>query len=570
MDISDRNSVPCSTALTQYAVRLLNMLNKEAFDTLFSSIKHSNEKYVVAFPPDKKWRLDVKGEKVYISLPAATGPPRDFFDILAVIPQGPESPECLFALNWKAFDMRGMMEVFAFSKEAQELTLKNANRTVLLRQVRGVVGLHCSVGLMKPVRSLAAVDGPDCLFKHIVSPTSMTQPRLRMEFGKDCDASTFLTGLSEEQGSIVRSVVGWFTSSDTSVSCYTVHGVFGSGKTRVLAASIKAIVKLMGNDERILLTAATNVAVDNVLARLGDIVPSGCIARMGVKERIDKELHSLVCKGSRAKSEGKKIIAATATCALSEIDFECDFLVVDEAAQLTEVSAVPIILRTRPKRILMFGDMNQLRQPGTESISPSLIEAFENFNSPLVTKLCLWTQYRCANRIAQVCSDLFYESRVLMGEQYDEPEAPIPTLGIVVHNNESARGSLASQKNLGEFELILKFLRKYQEYISQKRVAIISFYNSQVSLIQEELSLFASNIRADTVDSFQGGEADIVILSTVASNVSRSEIFVANPNRLNVAISRAKRHLIVFGHSQLWERQNTYKRIAEYGQRLEL
>lgn len=91
---------------------------------------------------------------------------------------------------------------------------------------------------------------------------------------------------------------------------------------------------------------------------------------------------------------------------------------------------------------------------------------------------------------------------------------------------------------------------------------VITFYKAQDALIKEALA--AADIDEDTwlrvltVDQAQGSEADVVVLSCVRSNTSHKVGFLANPNRLNVAVSRSRERLIVVGD------QNTLKGDARW------
>jgi len=80
-------------------------------------------------------------------------------------------------------------------------------------------------------------------------------------------------------------------------------------------------------------------------------------------------------------------------------------------------------------------------------------------------------------------------------------------------------------------------------------IAIISPYSKQVQLLRTELSARKDtrDIRVGTVDSFQGQETGVVIFSAVRSNTLNELGFLRDPRRLCVAITRAKRGLILVG-----------------------
>ena len=104
---------------------------------------------------------------------------------------------------------------------------------------------------------------------------------------------------------------------------------------------------------------------------------------------------------------------------------------------------------------------------------------------------------------------------------------------------------------------------------------IITFYKAQLNVLRD---LFAergfvedTQLRIVTVDQSQGSEADIVILSTVRSNPHKAIGFLKNPNRLNVAVSRARERLVIVGdRSTVAHHANgEWPRIADACQPLE-
>lgn len=154
-----------------------------------------------------------------------------------------------------------------------------------------------------------------------------------------------------------------------------------------------------------------------------------------------------------------------------------------------------------------------------------------------------------------------------------------------------------SRVNYGEVEIIRKLLRElnnsisFHEYnnkwnnIEDKQIGLISFYGKQLRLLKEMAKEFNPNdipIRVSTVDRFQGMERNIIIVSMVRSHCIQTEKgqkpnykkypeegypkqkdlgFAQSPNRLNVALSRAKRLLIIVGDSQLFRTKDIYDNV---------
>lgn len=152
-----------------------------------------------------------------------------------------------------------------------------------------------------------------------------------------------------------------------------------------------------------------------------------------------------------------------------------------------------------------------------------------------------------------------------------------------------------SRVNYGEVETIDRLLERFeksstfQRYLSKfskdedKQIGIISFYGKQIKQLRNIAFKHPSlPIRVSTVDRFQGMERNIVIVSMVRSNIIQSSKdqkpdrkrypeygypmqkslgFAQSPNRLNVALSRAKRLLIIVGNRDLFSQLEIYQRL---------
>ena len=126
--------------------------------------------------------------------------------------------------------------------------------------------------------------------------------------------------------------------------------------------------------------------------------------------------------------------------------------------------------------------------------------------------------------------------------------------------------------NPEEGTLLLKHLRLLlEEYRldTPLRIGIISPYKAQVQYLTEQLKeQFAgedlSRISVKTVDGFQGQEKDVIYISLVRSNDSKEIGFLSDIRRMNVAITRARRKLVLFGDSATLGGHPFYKEFLEY------
>ena len=96
-------------------------------------------------------------------------------------------------------------------------------------------------------------------------------------------------------------------------------------------------------------------------------------------------------------------------------------------------------------------------------------------------------------------------------------------------------------------------------------IGIISFYKAQVDCLQKRLE--GKNIKIATVDSFQGQEKRIIILSAVRSNRGTTLGFTDQPDRMNVAFTRAKTTLIIVGNEETLSQDPNWRKILRYVER---
>jgi len=188
------------------------------------------------------------------------------------------------------------------------------------------------------------------------------------------------------------------------------------------------------------------------------------------------------------------------------------------------------------------------------------------------------TQYRMDPVILQFPNKRFYESRVMSGEnvQNREPQVFAPFLFF----DTQGRGREESDKtfsfrNSYEIAVIKDLLKQDPDIVAiieahlDARIIIITPYKSQAKHLREMCGPLKMNIEVSTVDAFQGQEGDIVILSTVRT---KQVGFVDDKQRLNVALTRAKRVLRVVGDKAFFEglpNGSTLRALAVYASKAE-
>lgn len=248
-----------------------------------------------------------------------------------------------------------------------------------------------------------------------------------------------------------------------------------------------------------------------------------------------------------------------------------DWVIIDEASKaLPTELIIPLI---RGKRLIMVGDHKQLKPMVDHAVKKNLSEEarhwvdvtlFEDLylKVPEANKEMLSTQYRMHPEIAALVSTIFYEEKLKNGIRDSVPSnVPLdPVSFIQVQGREEAVNT--SFINESEVNLILSSLRKIRPQLikSKQSVGIISMYKSQVDYIQKRLGSEFNDldIEVNTVDSFQGREKHIIYLSTVRTEALG---FLSDPQRINVAISRAMNHLVIIGHEDLLLKNPYFRKV---------
>ena len=284
-------------------------------------------------------------------------------------------------------------------------------------------------------------------------------------------------------------------------------------------------------------------------------------------------------------------------------------LFIDEAAQALE-PACWIAIR-RASRVILAGDHQQL--PPTikcyeamkQGLGKTLMERIVENQPDAVTLLKV--QYRMNDDIMKFSSDWFYQGEVESDESVKhrsvlDLEHSIQWIDgneILQQVNEDLEKQGASEEKLdidfteqfigenhgrinkAEAELVLSTLKNYIDKIGKERflaerldVGIISPYKVQTQYLRqqirkrEEFRPFRQVISVNTVDGFQGQERDIILISLVRSNDNGQIGFLSDLRRMNVAMTRARMKLIIFGDKATLQHHTFYRKLIQYVERL--
>ncbi len=283
--------------------------------------------------------------------------------------------------------------------------------------------------------------------------------------------------------------------------------------------------------------------------------------------------------------EKSKLICATLSVAATlPMERIFDRLFVDEAAQALPPSFWIGALRAR--RWVMAGDHCQLA-PTVLSDAVELRETiFErSIGKATAPAMMLNRQYRMRPEIAAPSNTEFYQGLLLTDAEAAQRPAPqaalferpllfVDTAGaeLAEQVDELSR----SRHNPGEVKLLLDLLALFVPELEsmQLSAALLTPYSSQAALLRSALrDRFPGRApaSADTIDAFQGGERDWIGISLVRSNETRETGFLSDVRRMNVAMTRARRFLLIVGDSLTLGSDPFYERllahIEEHGER---
>lgn len=258
-------------------------------------------------------------------------------------------------------------------------------------------------------------------------------------------------------------------------------------------------------------------------------------------------------------------------------------LFLDEGGQCSESEFFIATTYPSVKRIIVMGDPQQL--PATV-IDPQC-KAY-GFGKSWLSQICrlhpekvhlLDMQYRMDTKILSFPNRMFYSDRIRsdasVRNRFPHVERPLLFIDTARKGSEEKDGF--SWSNVFEANVIktllindpdIQQLLKESTSGDSPRIMIITPYQAQARLIEEKIGavkkLYVCDISISTVDSFQGQEADVVLLSTVRT---RNPGFVDDPQRLNVALTRARRILRIVGDAKFFSTlptASTLRQLAVY------
>ncbi|MCP4175840.1 MAG: AAA family ATPase [Fuerstiella sp.] len=269
---------------------------------------------------------------------------------------------------------------------------------------------------------------------------------------------------------------------------------------------------------------------------------------------------------------GEVIAGARVICATVSFDFSIlddhpfDLLVIDEACQSVEPGCwVPM---KYADRIVLAGDHCQLpptilsSAAAKEGYAVSLMQRLVEHYGDAVTRQ-LTVQYRMHEQIMDFSSRHFYDGRLTADDSVRQhlltdlpsiddttvdasPVVFIDTAGAGWEEEQEPEG--LSRLNPQEGRLVLQQVNALCEAgLNPSDIAVIAPYAAQVRWLRQHTEY--DHLEVDTVDGFQGREKEAVVMCTVRSNGKGEVGFLSDARRMNVALTRARRKLVVIGDS---------------------
>lgn len=395
---------------------------------------------------------------------------------------------------------------------------------------------------------------------------------------------------------------------------FLLVGPPGTGKTsRALRRMVEKFYA--SQDTQILLLAYTNRAVDEICASLNTIAPSIDYIRIGSELSCDERYRERLVENVLAPYQKRKDVRAclsacrvyvgTVASISSKTELfklkRFDVAIVDEATQILEPQLLWILSakssdgQNAVGKFILIGDHKQLpavvlqrkeesevfderlREIGLYNLKDSLFERLYRYHlsegdSPVLDMLC--RQGRMHPGVASFPNQAFYGGKLQpVGLPHQQEEIAVPVLFISSQRDTSG---LSGKTNLHEARLVADWAEQIwkesaETFDPHHTLGIITPYRSQIALIRKELQGKGIpellEVSVDTVERYQGSERDIILYSFCV-NHSYQLKFLPNlteedgvliDRKLNVALTRARKRLIVTGVAEILCKNPIYR-----------
>lgn len=362
---------------------------------------------------------------------------------------------------------------------------------------------------------------------------------------------------------------------------HLIQGPPGTGKTFTIA---KIVQFLMKTGKKVFVTAPTHTAINNCLnAIAGELKDKRLVVKVGERHQADEIVHNpyITRKQSLKRCDYQQnmeysqdgfVVGGTpfALCAPASKKLEgwtFDYVIMDEAAQMSIPLALPAIMRGR--RLVFVGDHQQLdpivpQDTGNRFFASSIFKLLADHYPQDITLLD--QSYRLNDSLIRIPNRLFYGERISSAHALQRPyvgfvcEAAPQIVNheanelLVVHHEFDSLGRSPFEANLTA-DIVSDLLRNG---VPVSEIGVMSPYRAQIREVKRALwekagEEVAQTLFVDTVERMQGQEKDYIIYSMSNSNPAEVEDhleFFYSPNRLNVALTRARVKCVVIANEK--------------------
>lgn len=372
-------------------------------------------------------------------------------------------------------------------------------------------------------------------------------------------------------------------------NCRLIVGPPGTGKTSV---TLRQMVHDLyyKTEERVLLLAFTHRAVDEICetlekecpyVRLGTIADTTEAFRPHLLQPIIDRCDNRAALRAELQKQRFWVGTTARLLAIPQLFDLVDFdtIIVDEASQLLDYQVVSL-LKNAHKTSILIGDPKQLPavtlQEGAQSLFEHLYRKYQQEGKSDKIKH-LDHQGRMHPAIAEFANRMFYGGRLqAVGLPHQQEEISImPRYAFI----DVPSQPLGTKNNPAEANMVARLTRRIADIYKQhqiewneKTLGIIVPYRQQIAAIKKELeslSIPSSLINIDTVERYQGSQRDIIIYTTTISTEEQLSLLSAPieldgqliDRKLNVAITRARKHLFIIGNKQLLKQSPIYREL---------
>ena len=399
---------------------------------------------------------------------------------------------------------------------------------------------------------------------------------------------------------------------------FLLVGPPGTGKT---SRALRRMVEKFHDqpDTQILLLAYTNRAVDEICSTLNAITPSIDYIRIGSELSCDIRYREHLVENVLAPLRNRKevrqcllncrVFVGTIASLSSRTEVfklkRFDVAIIDEATQILEPQLLWLLSAKSSSgqdaigKFILIGDHKQLpavvlqskdesevfderlREIGLFNLKDSLFERLYRFHlskedSPMLDMLC--RQGRMHPGVASFPNQAFYGGKLQpVGLPHQLENIPVPILFIPAERD---TGTLSGKTNQHEARIVADWaVRIWNEtaetFDANRTLGIITPYRSQIALIRRELQAKGipalMDISVDTVERYQGSERDVIIYSFCVNHLYQLR-FLANlteengvqiDRKLNVALTRARKRMIMVGVPELLRKNDIYSRLID-------